>query len=267
MCYSAIVKRQISYLEQNYGAIAVRDQLEDYEHRSLEDPKAFPPLRSRIYPGHFAAVIIERDGQRGIEVMRYGAFPPPSIQNAKKYTTFNARRDNLTSSFWSNAFMSQHGFIVLEGFYEWVSVKDLIKAGVVSLKDVEEEFRRQSDARKSKLLAQGKPWKLTPTEKKSPLERAIIIEFKPEDGSDLIAPVIISSAEGNLSQNFSGFAIVTDDPPFEIEQAGHDRCPVILEPGAEESWLDFQGLTAKELDEILSKRRRVTFKHKLAVAA
>ena len=110
--------------------------------------------------------------------MRYGAYPPAHILDPKKYTSFNARRDNLTSRFWSEAFLKHHGFIVLDGFYEWVTVKDLLNAGVVKLADIEKEFSRQSAERKEKILADGRKWKPTPTENKNPVDRQIIIEFK-----------------------------------------------------------------------------------------
>lgn len=267
MCYSALVKKDLEYLRRRYGAIAVREQFDNYARESLADPKAFPELNARIYPGHYAPVIFERNGKRVTELMRYGAYPPTHIKDPKKYTTFNARRDNLTSAFWSEAFMRHHGFIVLEGFYEWVAVRDLLKAKVVTLRDVELEFKRQSAERKDKILAAGKTWKPTPTEKKPVIERQIIIQFSPEDREDLIAPVIFSYGLDQNGNTGAGFAIVTDDPTPEIHRAGHDRCPVIMSPDTVDEWLHFDGKTPEALQDILTKRRRVTFKHGLPIAA
>lgn len=270
MCYSALVKRDLDYLNRQYGAIAIREQIDDYTRAAAVDPKRFPPPEPRIFPGHYAPVIFERDGKRVIELMRYGAYPPPTISNPKAYTTFNARRDNLTSSFWAGAFMRHHGFVVLDGFYEWVSVNDLLRAGVVKLKDVEAEFHRQAEERNAKILAAGKKYKPTPTELKDPRLRQIIIEFKPDDGQEMLAPVIFSYGKGDDGPGGKrdvGFAIVTDDPPLEIEQAGHDRCPVILEPDAVEEWLEARAKAPEVLLELLGKKKRVTFRHKLAEAA
>jgi putative SOS response-associated peptidase YedK len=267
MCYSALVKRDLDYLGRAYGAIVVRDQLEDYHRAAAENPKRFPPLEDRIFPGHYAPVIYLQDDQRKIELMRYGAYPKPSVGNSKAFTTFNARRDNLTSSFWSDAFMKHHGFVVLSAFYEWVKVPDLLRAGAVTLDQVRAEFARQAEERKAKILASGKKYKPTPTEAKDPRLRQIVIEFQPEDGQELLAPVIFSTTTLEDGRKDKGFAIVTDDPPDEVRQAGHDRCPIILKSEALPDWLQYAGKSAKQLDEILSRGQRVSFKHRLAEAA
>ena len=267
MCYSALVKRDLNYLEKRFGATIIREQVEEYERASTLDPKRFPPSQARIFPGHYAPVIFAANQQKVIALQRYGAYPPPQVTNPKAYTTFNARRDNLSSTFWSDAFMVHHGFCVLEGFYEWVSVKDLIKAGVVSLAAVKEEFGKQAEDRKAKILAAGKTYKPTPTELKDPLLRQIIIEFRPDDGSELLVPTIFSYGPVEHGHHDVGFAIITDDPGPEIVAAGHDRCPVILEPDAVDLWLDFKGKSARELTALLARRQRVTFRHRLAEAA
>jgi putative SOS response-associated peptidase YedK len=268
MCYSALVKQDLNDLGRRYGALAVREQIDAYTKASHEDGKSFPPLRDRIYPGHYAPVIFNHDGRRLAEVMRYGSYPPPHIKDPNKYSSFNARRDNLGSSFWGNAFTKHHGVVVLNGFYEWVAVKDLLCAGVVTIMDVETEFQRQSESRKQKIEAEGKLWKPTPTEKKPATDRQIIIEFRPDDGEDLIVPVIFSYMEGQGSSPYlKGFAIITDDPTEDIARAGHDRCPVILNERDMETWLDPKAMTPERFSEFLTQRRRVNFKHQLAKAS
>ena len=271
MCYSALVIQDLKYLGRRYGAIAVREQIASYEEASVGDSKIFPALKERIYPGYYAPVIFKRNGELVTEVMRYGAYPPAHIKDPGRYSSFNARRDNLTSSFWGNAFLKHHGVVVLKGFYEWVAVKDLLSAGVVALKAVEAEFANQSQFRKEKILASGKKWKPTPTESKPAIDRQIIIEFKPEDGDDLLVPVIFSynqhpQAEGVHLPN-AGFAVITDDPTPEIQSAGHDRCPVILDVQDIKTWLDFEKTNAENLQLFLRNRRRVTFRHGLATAS
>lgn len=268
MCYSALIKRDVDGLGRRFVAIAVRTQIDEYAVRSSTDPKRFPPLDDRIFPGHYAPVIFERDGARVIEVMRYGAYPPENIFNPKKYTSFNARRDNLTSSFWSNAFLRHHGFIVLQGFYEWVAVKDLLKAGVVTLDDVKAEFARQSEERKAKILVQGKKYKPTPTELKDPLDRQIIIEFKPTADADLLVPVIFSEKKLDSGEVDKGFAIVTDEPLPDILEAGHDRSPVILNEESIAAWIGVgSGSRAAAMDAILASATLPTFHHKLDTAS
>ncbi|MBM4251973.1 MAG: SOS response-associated peptidase [Deltaproteobacteria bacterium] len=266
MCYSAMVKRDLDALRKNYGAVSIRQDIEDYDRRSQTEPKLFPPLHSRIYPGNFAPVIIAGNGDRRVEIQRYGAYPHPSIPHPERYTSFNARRDNLTSHFWSNAYLHHHGFVVLSGFFEWVEVRDLLRAGCVTIGEIEAEFARQTNERKAKILLAGKPYKKTPTELKPALQRKIIIQFKPEDESDLLVPVIYSSS-GAKDAFANGFAIITDEPPAEIKAAGHDRCPIILTADALDAWLHPEGRTARDMDELLTRRQRLTFKHQLPKAA
>jgi putative SOS response-associated peptidase YedK len=201
-------------------------------------------------------------------MMRYGAHPPPQIKDPQRYTTYNARRDNLKSSFWENAFCKHHGFVVLESFFEWVTVKDLIAAGVVKIDAVRAEFARQIEERKQKVLAAQKPFKLTPTEKQEAIFRKIIIEFNSPDAGDLLAPVIFSEkleADGRLDR---GFAIVTDEPSPEIAAAGHDRCPAFLSKPDIMRWIDPKNWgRPQELIALLGNRPKLTFNHGIPKAA
>ncbi len=263
MCYSALVKQDLKYLKSHFGAILVREQFEEYDLYSAADPKKYPKVAERIYPGSYAPVVYEKNGQRQIELMRYGTFPPASISNPQKYTSFNARRDNLLSNFWANAFMKNHGFIVLNGFFEWVSVSDLLKAGVVTLKQVEHEFKQQTEDRRKKIEAAKKNYKPTPTELKDPKDRKIIIQFYPNDDQDLLVPVIFSEQEKASDRLQKGFAIITDEPPLEVSSAGHDRCPIVLEESALTEWLRPDLVSAAQMQETLSLRARLRFGHSL----
>jgi len=268
MCYSILVKRDMDYLAKRYGAIALRGQSEAYEDLTKKNPKQFPASSPRIYPGHYGPVIFGSDHQLQSELMRYGTYPPDTVRNIHKYSAFNARSDNLRSHFWSNAFMCHHGFVVLDAFYEWVAVKDLLKAGVVRLEEVDLEFARQSEERKARILKDGKPYKPTPTELKPSIERQIIIQFKPEDESDLIVPVIFSRTNISTENEVvnAGFAVITDEPSPEIRAAGHDRSPIILQSGAEREWCRIDGKKPENFEHLLSARRRVIFRHGLAKA-
>jgi putative SOS response-associated peptidase YedK len=166
--------------------------------------------------------------------------------------------------------MKHHGFVVLEAFYEWVAVKDLLQAGVVTMAQVKAEFDKQSEERKVRILAAGKKYQPTPTELKDPRLRQIVIEFKPDDGNPLLVPTILSYSEVGTSFDQgrdAGFAIITDVPTAEIAKAGHDRCPVILDWNEIQLWLDPNSLSAKAFIELLSNRKNRVFEHKLAEAA
>jgi putative SOS response-associated peptidase YedK len=166
--------------------------------------------------------------------------------------------------------MRHHGFVVLEAFYEWVAVKDLLRAGVVTLQEVKAEFEKQAEERKSRILAAGKKYKPTPTELKDPRLRQIVIEFKPDDGRHLLVPTIFSfseEGEGFDGGRDVGFAIITDVPTPEIENAGHDRCPVILDQHEIEQWLNPKSMAAEDFLELLQNRKKPMFEHRLAEAA
>jgi putative SOS response-associated peptidase YedK len=76
----------------------------------------------RIFPGHYAPVMVWEDGRRVIKPMRYQCRPPgkPIHWDAKYPGTYNARRDNLEGEFWRGLFGRSHGVMVIQGFYEHV---------------------------------------------------------------------------------------------------------------------------------------------------
>jgi putative SOS response-associated peptidase YedK len=265
MCYSAMVKRDIKALQKKFGPIALRsDEAQWYEEMHKKNPKVFPEVAERIFVGRFAPIVFHNDqGQLCCELMRYSAFPPNDIPEPSRYSTYNARRDNLKSSFWKSCYGKGHGVVLLSGFFEWVAVKDLLYAGHVTLAEVIAEFEKQAFERKSRLQASGKPWAPTKTELTDPRFRKTIIAFSPEAHEDLVAPVIFNSGEIE-GVAVKGFAIVTDEPPPEVSAAGHDRCPALLSDAAWPQWLEPKGKTPKELDKLLGAQTKPRFVHALA---
>lgn len=77
---------------------------------------------SRIYPGHYAPVMVMEAGKRVIKPMRYQCRPAgkPAIYDTKYPGTYNARRDNL-EGFWKNQFGHSHGIMMATAFYENVA--------------------------------------------------------------------------------------------------------------------------------------------------
>ncbi len=76
----------------------------------------------RVFPGHYAPVMVIEDGRRVVKPMRYQCRPPgkPAHWDAKYPGTYNARRDNLGGEFWRGMFGRSHGVMVIHGFYEHV---------------------------------------------------------------------------------------------------------------------------------------------------
>ena len=90
-----------------------RGKLDDIQRTT---PK---PSDSRIFPGHYAPVLVMENGQRIIKPMRYQCrvAGKPASYDVKYPGTYNARRDNL-EGFWRNLFGYSHGLIVVNAFYE-----------------------------------------------------------------------------------------------------------------------------------------------------
>ena len=250
-------------------AVEDRAAFERLRDLIVQEPKRFRVAAEdgRIFPNYWAPVIHEQNGQRVITPMRYSAYPPRRIPEAaaKKLTTFNARRDNLGSPFWAEAFGRHHGLLVLRAFYEWVSVKNLLQAGVVTSAEVRAHFAGELAARKLRVEAQGKRFKATPTELKEAAFRDIVIMFAPRDDGPLLVPTIVS--ESHLEPGLFGCAIVTDDPAPEVLTAGHDRTPISLSLEAAKAWLTPNKKSAKDLDALLDQRPAVHFDHRLPLVA
>ena len=76
----------------------------------------------RVFPGHYAPVLVWENGARVVKPMRYQCRPPgkPPHWDVKYPGTYNARRDNLEGEFWRGLFGLSHGVMVIHGFYEHV---------------------------------------------------------------------------------------------------------------------------------------------------
>jgi len=147
----------------------------------------------------------------------------------KKYPgCYNARRDSL-SGFWKNEFGSKHGVIIVTSFFENVLLHDL---------------ERRSLAKHEK-------------------EKNVVIEFKPRGLDYMVVPVIWDTwTDGK--ENFDSFALITDEPPAEVLETGHDRCPIFLNEARIDDWLKPQGKSQNELFAILDDRSRPFYEHALA---
>ncbi len=264
MCFSALVKRDMKKFGLEFGAQWIREDLERFENRSSLSPKLFPPMKDRIFQGSYAPVLRTMvSGEIGVSPMRYGVYQPSFIKDPKIAKAFNARRDNLTAPYWSEAFQRNHGFVLLDGFYEWVSVNDLLKAGVVRLQEIREQFERETEERKQRIIDAGKKYSMTPTERKDPHFRKIIIKFEPKDQATLYVPVVFTSRI--LEDGFVdfGFAIVTDDPQREVLAAGHDRSPSFITKEAVVDWNEIKGKSLSDFQDILDQKPQKYFDHAL----
>ena len=94
-------------------------------------------------------------------------------------------------------------------------------------------------------------------------QKPTLISFQPRDRELMWAPCLWDewiSKDGRL--HFKSFAIITDDPPPEITQMGHDRCPIFLAHDKIDLWLEPQGKSKQEIYQILKNRELTYFDYR-----
>lgn len=203
--------------------------------RKLEDLALPAPADGidRIWPGHFAPVMIRdpETGERMVVPMRYRCRLPgwKEADEIEKPGTYNARRDKL-STVWRKVFGYNHGIMVVDRFYESVYLHNL----------------------------QQRP--LVPGER----EQSVELLFTPSSGESLFVACLWTYVEAaGDDPGFYTFAAITDDPPIEVVEAGHDRCPVPIQEEDIEAWLNPRPNDYANLYAILDRRVRPYYKHQV----
>ena len=200
--------------------------LDDLTRKELKDRD------SRIYPGIWAPVMIEKDGQRIVVPMRYQCRLPGWTEAIeRKYPgTYNARRDKLEES-WGKLFGHRHGIMIVTRFYENVS-------------------RHKMEGRE-----------LAPGEK----EENVVLEFDPTPPQQMLVACLWNMSPGaDHGTDLFSFAAITDEPPPEVAAAGHDRCIVPIKPEHVDAWLSPDPNNLEALYAILDDRARPYYEHRLA---
>lgn len=186
-----------------------------------------------MYPMHYGPLIIQSEAGRKILPMRYHCRLPghDPATDKRLIGNYNCRRDSLTG-WWRPVFGKHHGLLVLNGFRENVK-------------------RHRMERRE-----------LKPEEK----EENVVLQFDPADGAPMLVPCIWAHwQQGEATLNST--ALITDEPPEEVQQAGHDRCPINLTREAALTWLEPRGRTSAELFEILQQLHRPFYEHRIAEVA
>lgn len=182
---------------------------------------------SRIYPGYYAPVMVVENGRRLVRPMRYQCRPAgkPALNDSKFPGTYNARRDKL-EGFWRAQFGHTHGLMVVNAFYEHVSVpKQAGSAGEME---------------------------------------KVILEFKPRPTQDMLVACLWSHWSGAGAPDLYSFAAITDEPPPEVANAGHDRCIIPIKAEHLDAWLHPEQRDLTSFYGILDDRERPFFEHRLA---
>jgi putative SOS response-associated peptidase YedK len=186
---------------------------------------------SRIFPLHYAPVMVMENGHRVIRPMRYGCRPAgkPAFYDVKFPGTYNARRDNL-EGFWKGVFGVSHGLIVMNAFFENVNL-------------------HRSEGRE---LREGEP------------VSNVVLEFRPRPTQDMLVACLWSRWSAPGEPDLLSFAAITDEPPPEVAAAGHDRCIIPIRPDNIDAWLNPDPQQLERQYAILDDRARPYYEHLLA---
>jgi putative SOS response-associated peptidase YedK len=92
----------------------------------------------------------------------------------------------------------------------------------------------------------------------------IVLEFRPDPAQTLLVACLWSHWTKPGEKDLLSFAIITDDPPPEISEAGHDRCPVPIKQEHIDTWLNPGPRDLAAMDAILDDRPDLYYQHKLA---
>ncbi|MBJ9658466.1 SOS response-associated peptidase family protein [Burkholderia multivorans] len=149
------------------------------------------PRDSRIFPGTYAPVLVMENGEYVVKPMRYQCriTGKPANYDVKYPGTYNARRDNL-EGFWKPCFGHTHGVMLVEVFYENVK-KVKMEGTLLETHDKDEN---------------------------------VVLEFRPSNRQLMHVACLWSRWTKPGEPDLLSFAAITDEPPPEIEAAGHDRC-------------------------------------------
>ncbi|MDR5884008.1 SOS response-associated peptidase family protein [Caballeronia sp. LZ032] len=193
------------------------------------------PRDSRIFPGYYAPVLVVEDGQYVVKPMRYQCriAGKPANYDVKYPGTYNARRDSL-EKFWKPCFGYTHGLLLVDVFYENVA-----------------------RAKCENTLFETHDGPQAPGEN-------VVLEFRPNNGQLLMVACLWSKWTAPGQPNLLSFAAITDEPPAEVEAAGHDRCIVPIKRENVDAWLSPQASDLAALDAILEDRERPYYEHRLA---
>ncbi len=186
---------------------------------------------ARIFPMYYAPVMARIGGQLQIMPMRYTCrlAGKPANYDVRFPGTYNARRDSL-DGFWREVYGHRHAIMVIEGFYENVP-RPLYE-------------RRE----------------LKPGEAQS----NIVLQFKPQPRMDMLVACLWDHWQQPGELDLWSFAALTDEPPLEIAQTGHQRCVITLREASLREWLAPEGVARQRLDEILGDREPVYYEHRIA---
>jgi putative SOS response-associated peptidase YedK len=88
--------------------------------------------------------------------------------------------------------------------------------------------------------------------------------LQPNPPEPMIVACLWSHWSGKEEPALDSFAAITDEPPPEIAETGHERCIVSLQSNNLDEWLTPGSVSKNRLEEILSDRSPVYYEHRKA---
>lgn len=202
--------------------------------RRLEDLRRTEPKPrdSRIFPNWYAPVMIVEDGKLVIKPMRYRCRPAgvPESFDEEYPGCYNARRNRLRSNFWKPLFGHKHGLVMVDVFYEKVLLHRL-------------EGREPRPGEK---------------------EQKVELAFTPTPQQVMLVPCLWDRWSAPGRPDLLSFAAITDEPPPEVQAAGHDRCLIPIKRENVGAWLHPDRSSLDALDQILEDKEHPYYEHRLA---
>ena len=208
------------------------NKIESYIGRLADLKRSEPrPDDGRIFPMYFAPVVLKEGDKLIIRPMRYTCRleGKPAFYDRKFPGTYNARRDNL-NGFWSQVYGRHHAIVLVDSFFENVPTH---------------LFEKRE-------LAAGEN------------ETNTVLHFQPNPPEPMIVACLWSHWSGEGEAELDSFAAITDDPPPEIAETGHQRCIISLRDENVAEWLAPDGASKDRLEAILSDRQTPYYEHRVA---
>lgn len=91
-----------------------------------------------------------------------------------------------------------------------------------------------------------------------------VLEFKPDTNKEMLVACLWSRWSGQDEGELLSFAAITDEPPREVAEAGHDRCIVPIKAEHVTAWLNPDPKRLDDAYAILDDRERPFYEHRLA---
>ena len=190
---------------------------------------------SRIFPLHFASMVCaDENGDRVVRPVRYLMRPRTmDAQFDTKYNgCYNARFDGLESvPWWKDCLGKRHGVLLIRQFYENISRSAYLRRNTITTPHAHKEN--------------------------------IVVCFEPTNYEYMRVPILWDCWGKDSNEKFYSAALITDTARPEMEQAGHDRTPIVLSPEGCEEWLRSVGSPAAKCKTTLKIRSYPNFNHKI----